>query len=46
MIEIRDGMTAADVWEVIEDILDSVEIIADRDAYLTVRDYVSNTYGD
>lgn len=41
---IRDGMSAAEVWAVIADILDSVQLAAGEDARDEVRDYVTNHY--
>ena len=46
---IRDGMTADAVWDVINDILDTVRM-ADRtgngETFAEVEDYVTNVYGE
>lgn len=45
--EIKDGMTAEQVWAVIEDILDSVkQADEDEKVYETVASYVTNQYGE
>lgn len=50
--DIRDGMTADEVWAVVNDILDSVALAADdtdataQSVYDVVSDYVTNHYGD
>jgi hypothetical protein len=46
---IHDGMSADDVWNVINDILDSVRLAdptGNDEVFGTVSDYVTNTYGD
>ncbi len=45
-VEIKDGMSASDVWLRIGDVLDSVELASNEDVRNEVRDYVINHYGD
>jgi hypothetical protein len=45
-VEITDPMSAANVWLLIGDILESVELAAGEDARNEVRDYIINHYGD
>ncbi len=45
---ISHGLTD-NIWDIIEDILDSVKLAeesGDGHVYQTVKDYVVNTYGD
>jgi hypothetical protein len=46
---ITDNLPAVVIWSIIDDILDSINMAdnsADKHVYLTVRDYISNHYGD
>ena len=43
-IEIRDGMSATEVWWILADVINSVELAAGEDVRNEVRDYITNHY--
>jgi hypothetical protein len=46
---IHDGMSADEVWAVIDDILESIRLAdpsGNDQVFATVNDYVGNRYGD
>ena len=43
-IEIGDGMSATEVWWILADVINSVELAAGEDVRNEVRDYITNHY--
>ena len=47
--EINDGMTATQVWSILDDLMSTIEL-ADttegKQVYRTAMDYIANTYGE